>query len=439
VQLRRCTQGLCLVAALIICCAYVLDDMVVLLAGCTLIGGIVGQYLLFDRQFRETVASVTIQRSPERTQVRKGTTLRMTTSITLRVPPRIQVELTERLPHGAALQDGTTSITAISDPMPRDYHLSYRITPLIHGTLHFPGISMVVRNLFFITQIELSAESFSGPALLVQPVGIFESSMRRSTIESREIEKMSVVSGFGIRALREYYAGDDIRAIDWKHSAKYDKLYVREYTGVINLPPLIVVDLPWSGAAVPEPDFNRLVAAVAGMAEYSVRTFQYVSILLVSGPNILQYMGEEKDIQRCMSDLREWMHPAERTVHLYHLLDRADLRGQIRRLEDHLSQEENDRARAFCINLRKYTLTALQHQRNPAFYGQLARTISPLTLDDLFLFSLGSGDTSHIRMVIRQARSMKIKVHLRVPDISSGSYGTSSWSRLGPDTLEVFA
>lgn len=438
-QLRRCTQGLCLIAALAICYAYVLDDPAVLLAGCTLAGGILGQYILFSRRIRETAASVRIQRSAERTLVRKGTTLRMNTLITLQVPPRIHAEITEQLPPGAALQDGIISLVTKPDTRPQDHHLSYRITPLVHGTLQFTGVTIDVRNLFFTTRIDLSAEPFSGPSLLVQPVGFFESSLRRSTIESREIEKMSVVSGFGIRALREYYAGDDIRAIDWKHSAKYDKLYVREYTGVINLPPLLIVDLPWNGSPVSEPDFNRFAAAVAGMAEYSVKTFQYVSILLVSGPNILQYIGEEKDIQRCMSALRDWMHPVARTVHLYHVHDRADLRGQIRKLDEELALDGNIQDRAFCTALRKHCLNALQHQRNPAFYGQLARTISPLTIDDLFIFSMGTGDISHIRMMIRQARGMKVKVHLRVPDTGALSSGSSGWSRLGADTLEVFA
>jgi hypothetical protein len=203
---------------------------------------------------------------------------------------------------------------------------------------------------------------------------------------------------------------------------------------MITLPPLLIVDLPWSGAPVPDAEFSRLVTAVAGMAEYSVRTFHSVSILLVSGPNILEYIGEEKDIQRGMSALREWMHPVHRTVHLYHIHDRADLRQQIRLLENQIPAEEDIPVRRFFAALHTNYLAAIQHQRKPAFSGQLVRTLSPLPMDDIFLFSGGTGDVSHIRIIIRQARSLKFRVHVRVPDT-----GSDGWSRMGADTVEAFA
>jgi hypothetical protein len=208
---------------------------------------------------------------------------------------------------------------------------------------------------------------------------------------------------------------------------------------VINLPPLLIVDLPWTGDSPSDSDFNRLVAAVAGMAEHSVKTFQSVSVLIVSGPNILEYIGGEKDIQRCMSALREWMHPVQRSVHLYHTLDRADMRHHIRTLEEQIPDVEDIPVRRFYSALHKNYKTALQHQRNPAFSGQLVRTVSPLTIDDLFLFSLGTGDASHIRLIIRQARSMKLRVHVRVPDMGIISSPTTGWSRMGADTMEAFS
>ena len=128
----------------------------------------------------------------------------------------------------------------------------------------------------------LSAEQFQGPVLSVQPRGLFESSRRGLSGGNREIEKMAVLSALGVRSLREYYAGDDLRRIDWKMTAKHNKLFVREYAGIMNLPPLIIVDLPWREAPYPGDEFARMVAAVAGQVEHSTTMNHYSTVLLIS-------------------------------------------------------------------------------------------------------------------------------------------------------------
>ena len=98
----------------------------------------------------------------------------------------------------------------------------------------------------------------------------------------------------------------------------------------MNLPPLIIVDLPWRGAPGNGDAFSRMVSAVAGQVEHSTTKYHSSTVLLVSGPNILHFIFEEKDLQRSLSELREWMHPVERTSHFYRMTDRSDIRRQIR-------------------------------------------------------------------------------------------------------------
>ena len=442
-RLRRCAQGISLLVILLSASALILDDMAILLAGSTLLVALAALALSFDSRFRRAVASVVTTRALERTMVRKGATVRVTTRIAVQVPAHMQVRVTENLPPGIVVQDGETGAvfdTLADNPVqPQTRKVTYRITAVVHGSMHFSGVSLTARDLFFEDSIDLFTEPFSGPVLFVQPRGLFEPASQRVNAETREIEKMSVLSGFGIRALREYYAGDDLRRIDWKLSAKFDKLFVREYSGVMSLPPLIIVDLPWRGAPYPEQDFARMVAAVAGMAEYSVRTYQYVSVLLISGPNILQYLGEEKDLQRCMSVLREWMHPVERTVHFYRMQDRSDLRRQIRTLENRSEEAQDPSTQRFLATLHRLCLRTVQGQRTPTFTAQLIRTLSPLMADEVYLFSLFSMDVSHLRQVIRQAKTLKLRVHVRIPGTAGLSTGPAYQSRLGADSVEVFA
>lgn len=250
---------------------------------------------------------------------------------------------------------------------------------------------------------------------------------------------MSVLSGFGIRALREYYAGDDMRKIDWKQTAKHDKLFVREYTGVMTLPPLIVIDLPWKGDVVPEAEFGRMVAAVAGLAEHAIRSYQYVSVLIVSGSNILAFIAEEKDLERCMTTLRRWMHPVERTTHLYRMPDRAELRMKIREIDGVLPDDPGAADVPFLSGLRTRYQEGLLEQHPLTFTRQVVRTLGQIAVDEIYVYSLAAGDTSHLRQIARQSRAMKILVHLRLPEPRLKELSGSWSSRFGADTLEAFA
>jgi len=439
VRLRRCTRGLALLSLLLFAWALVLDDPAVLLTAALLLCALTGAYIHFDVMFRMGVRSVSVKRSLERTQVRKGTPLQVVMNVMVSVPAGMEVSIRENMGSRIAMQDGLASITVGSTEGPVVQNMTYRITPVVHGDYSFPGIVLSARDRFFESEITLSSRQFCGPTLVIQPIGLFEAGSRRFTAETREIEKMAVLSGFSIRSLREYYAGDDIHKIDWKQTAKYNKIFVREYAGMINLPPLIIIDLPWSGDLFVENDFNRMVAAVAGLAEHSIKSYQYVSVLIISGPNIISFIDEEKDLEQCMTTLRQLMHPMERTMHLYRMPDRSDLRGRIRTIDTILSEEQAPSDERFLTHLKKNYMAGLQDQRLPVFTGQIIRAIRQITVDEIYIFSLGYGDTSHIRQVVRQARTKKIRVHVRLPEQQKMKGARYSMGNLGANTLEAFA
>jgi len=435
VLLRRCTQGLCLISLLLISCALILDDMAVLLAGSTLIMGIFGQYLIFDHRLREIVASVEIQRSLSRNPVRKGTMLQVASTITFRGSIRMHVQIADLLPSHTILIDGVSSVTTSPDPSSQTHQCSYRIIPVIHGTQQFSGISVTIRNLFFEDTIRLTRESDRKPVLSVQPSGLFTVPASELSDGTRDSRKTSVWKGADIHSLREYTAGDDLRHADWKISAKYDRIFIRKYSGLMSHPPLIIVDLPWNGVPYPEKEFYRMIPDVTGMVRHTLQTYQYVSVLIISGPNILHLIREEKNISRCIAELGEWMHPAERLVHFYRMPDRSDLRSNVRDIEHALRQTTDTRTLACYEILRDRYLGILQYQRVPAFSGQVERTLSQLLITEAYLFSLGCGDSSHIRHVVRQLQFQKIRVHIRIMDAALS--GTSAIRDHPADIREV--
>ncbi len=226
-RLKRCAQGMSLLAGPLFSGAFILDTMAALLAAGILTCALLGQYLLFNRRLWSLVCSVHAERSFSRSLVRKGHhTPGDDHHHGSRSLPACRWGSPESCPRlTVAVQDGGTSLAADPLPTSQTLRLCDRITTVMHGTMYFSGLTLTVNDLFFEDSIDLLSDRFSGPSLVVQPAGMFAPLSKCATIETREIEKMGVLSGLGIRALREYYAGDDLRRIDWKISAKHDKLF----------------------------------------------------------------------------------------------------------------------------------------------------------------------------------------------------------------------
>jgi hypothetical protein len=165
----------------------------------------------------------------------------------------------------------------------------------------------------------------------------------------------------------------------------------------------------------------------------------YATVLLISGPNILHFMVEEKDLQRSLSELRELMHPVERTAHFYRMTDRSDLRRRIRALEIPSDRTPDPSFERFLGSLKKQYISSLQAQQTPAFNSQIARTFSTLTVDEVYLFSLFTGDVSHLHQLIRQAKAVQLRVHVRVPKGLDQESFPIAPVLLGADTVEVVA
>jgi hypothetical protein len=163
-----------------------------------------------------------------------------------------------------------------------------------------------------------------------------------------------------------------------------------------------------------------MISEVTGLVSHTIQNYQQVSILLISGPNIIHLIREEKNIPRCIAELREWMHPKERPVHFYHMPDRSDLRVQVRSIENALERTTDPQTRNYYELLQDRYTRILQYQKNPVFSGQVARSLSRILMTEAYLFSLGCGDTSHIRHVVRPLQTQQVRVHIRIIEAPRG-------------------
>jgi hypothetical protein len=60
-------------------------------------------------------------------------------------------------------------------------------------------------------------------------------------------------------------------------------------------------------------------------------------------------------------------------------------------------------------------------------------------VDEVYVFSLFVGDASHLVQLIRQAKAMKLRVHVRTPQLPDLVSSQNSPGRLGADTVEAWA
>jgi uncharacterized protein (DUF58 family) len=304
-------------------------------------------------------------------------------------------------------------VTGAEEPGPREISFSYEIMPRVHGTLRFPGISLRISDRFFVRELSLTTHAFGGTVIMVQPYPAFESVKRASEYGTREIERSAFITGLGIRGFREYVAGDDLRQIDWKLSAKHEKLLIREYMGIMRLGPLLVIDLPDRGVPYDPFAFQRMVRGVAGSVEHSIRSNGHAAYLLISGMNVLTMVPEEKHVPVALARLRDSLHPVDRPVHAYRALDRRDLTGRIRALEADEPGEIPPEVAEFRKALLRMFGSALGDPSIPHFSGQIARALSLFNRQEVIIYSLLEGDVSHIRAITAIADRMKARVSLR--------------------------
>jgi uncharacterized protein (DUF58 family) len=259
----------------------------------------------------------------------------------------------------------------------------------------------------------------------------------REGFGAREKDALSIHHGYGIRSIREYIRGDDLRFIDWKMTAKHDRMFVREYTAVENFPPLIVLDLPDRSFPVPDDRIARLVNDVTGETVNAIRNYGSVSLFIISGVNIISIMLEETDLQRRMTVLRTSAHPHFRLHHAYRWKDRAGMRRSYRKTQGASDWPKKDESALFFARIAQIYHASLAVPFVPAFSTQVSRLLHSLQVEEILLYSLFEGDLSHIREIALQAQIQRIRLKPKTAPGQDAANISSVKKALALDTVEV--
>jgi hypothetical protein len=399
------------------------------------------RFFLFQKKISAVLSGIECQRRVSNTLVRQGTVIDVTVTTRVSFPPDFSGVIRDQVPVGMVLRDKDPEVRIPNGSSPgSETVLHYQVTSVLHGSFVFPGLDMSLEDLFFSDRLELRSKTFSGPVVRVYPLENFESPVVSRELGEQEIERIRVISGFGIREFRDYVPGDDPKKIDWKLTAKFDKLIVREYEGSGANVSLLFADLPEQGDLESGEHFQKMVKAITGAVELSVREYHTVSLILISGPNVIMTQKHAHDLQEVMQILHNNVVPVTR-VHSYYRYSTVgafrSFLGEISRQSSvtHGQPAEND----YLTRLAAITAPVLQNTEILSFQGEISRILRMAPHKEALVFSLGTGDISHIKFLIEEVHKEHGKVHLQVPAIKGSPATARQYLQTGADSVRVFS
>ena len=394
--------------------AWFFDDPVLLASATVLAVFLVYRAAVFLEALRHTTGGLTVVRETDNLIVRQGAVLSMRLTAEAPVRKGTHLSVQEELPRGAVLRTGRTGAAgAPARDRTEVAVLAYGMVVMNAGGIGFPGLTVRLKDPFFSAEFLDSRRSARLPILHVEPAGQFLLTGSGGFYGQTEEERRPLIRGYGIRGFRAYLPGDDPRTIDWKLSAKHDRLFVREYTGITSAKPFFVADLPDAGVDFPEDSFQQLRSALYDAIMAGQRESVNARVLLISGPNIVAFHEVGVDAASATRVLAA-MVPVERLHHLYRLRGDAGTRVFQRKIA-RLRQEEVGGGSQYLNRLGDITGSFGNIPVINEFERQLARVLRHADAGEVYLFSLFSGDQSHARELVVQSGRYGMKVHAIAP------------------------
>jgi uncharacterized protein (DUF58 family) len=392
--------------------ALVLDDPAYLLCGTLFLVIPILCGVSFYLQEKKVLSFVEVQRSADRSFVHEGAGLTVNLALSAQLPDGMQAVIQEILPAHVVPDIPVQEIPVTGSGTTG---VSYRIIPITHGTIRFPGIRFLLCNRFYRSELRLTATQFAGPEISVLPLPYFERKNRSGSGE-RERDRARVFKGLEIRAFRNYVEGDDLRFIDWKLSAKQGKFIVREYSGLEKQPGIIVIDLPDRMQGDDPDTFGRIIRHATGRISRDLETQGAVSIVLISGINIVATLIGETKRSRCIDFLCVHAHPAERLFSASMFHTRAENRSFKNSVEREQARRSPGSVQQYLDHVEGVLTKSIPLLRNPGFYRDCMRLLlTPPKSGELCIYSTFCGDTSHIRILLLLAGRENIPVKLYTP------------------------
>ncbi len=393
-------KGIVILAMVLLSFALFFDIPSAAIAGVGLIIFLITRAFLFLSALSSTARSLTTQRSFLTLIARQGFPIIVETNIKVIVPSGFTAEISDLLPRGAVLSSGTSTASLNKS---QSYMLNYTFIQNIVGAHAFEGVQLCLSDDFFSGQMVIRNLSTTLPSLLILPSLKYPNPIE-SSYREKESSIVPPLIGPEVRSFREAFPGDDFRKIDWKISARYNALFVREYVGRMEQGPLLIIDLPDAQHPYNQEAFNHLKEAAVSMVAMQSHSRKGLSFLLICGPNLLSFTPLESDIRRLI-DMIIKFNPSPRLYTMYRYSNTSSLKRRFSSLSGSVD--------LFSKNLIRISDAFLAHRPPNIFESQINWILNSISARTAHIFTLDIQDTSHIRLIsnLAAARGMDIQFH----------------------------
>ena len=244
-------------------------------------------------------------RTLDRDRLSVGSRAKVRLHVTNRGPALGLVEILDLLPAELAVVRGTNH-TIVSLAAEESLDLAYEVRPSLKGDYAIGP--MRVRSL---DPLGLGAEDavVVGPSKVtvapaLESLAHAQLGPRRTRPWFGHVPSRHIGAGSEFWGIREYLSGDDMRRINWKASARFDRLFSNEYQGERSGDVVILLDARRESAVgtTTENAVELGVRAALGVAEHVLASKNRVGLI----------------VQR---DVLDWVPPAFGRKQLYRILD----------------------------------------------------------------------------------------------------------------------
>ena len=405
-QFTRCTQGILLLGCIFAFFGIIINDAISASVSIIFIIFIVYQYIYFTKVSENILDSIQIKRTTKQSYYLQNADIDVHTDIKCNCAIDMGVYLTDILPAGSIFSKGTISNSAKVGCI-NSILLKYTFKSAVSGDVSFGGVRVSIRNQFFKDEILVSRKEYTKPALSIYQTQTFKK-QRKSFFGDEEIESLSHLVGSTIHSIRDYVYGDDLKHIDWKKSAKFDKLFVREYMRFDNPNICIIIDLPDKMNDLNEAAFMKMKDVMVANIILNMKNNLESFFIIISGGNFVRLVHSNEGIINILQEFKN-ITPFTRSNHFYRNLDYSDMRIKKNNLDG--CSKKN------IIKLYEIYSQFIKGKKRTIFEDKMYNIFYLIENTNILLFSLVHGDVSHFKPIVKNIKNKKsCKLNLYVPN-----------------------
>lgn len=413
-NLSRFSQGIVALAIVLALFAFFFDTLPAAIACSALVILLAARAFIFIAAFSSTAYSLTIHRSLSALLIRQGFPVTVETEVRVTIPPGFSAEISDLPPRGTVLSSGTSTAQVENSASCR---LSFTLVPQTIGEHAFEGVRLSLSDPFFSSELVCRIPDMTAPSIVILPSSEY-TLPEKDSYGNKETSMARALASPDLKSFREYLPGDDLRKIDWKISAKYDTLFIREHIRQAEYGPLLIIDLPDATLPFNPVAFNCLKEEVVSAIATEMSSRIEFSALIICGPNMVSFNPIEPDTGRLIAMIHKFT-PLPQIHYMYRYSSTASLKRRFSPVTGSVNP--------FSRTLGRISAAFLVNRPPSAFESQVARVFHSIPGSTVHLFTIAAHDASHIRVISELAAINALSLQIHIP---KEAYGAASQVRL---------